>query len=177
MAHYNGCLCRCWNIGYNNKHYNRLQLSCKDSQTHPGEVHAQKKKTYFSRAFVFDGELALLFAVVDVTQLVVKQIRGRRGREPGEKNREQGGERAAHGATEPGHLREPGERNGESAFSPHWATCNGSAASARILSVCCSSDLLLLVASRASSSPSSTHAHTRRSSLNSTCRAALHCSE
>lgn len=43
--------------------------------------------TYFSRAFVFDGELALLFAVIDVAQLVVKQIRRRRS-EPGKKHRE-----------------------------------------------------------------------------------------
>lgn len=34
--------------------------------------------TYFSGAFVFDGELALFFAVADVAQLVVENIRGRR---------------------------------------------------------------------------------------------------
>lgn len=32
--------------------------------------------TYFSGAFVFDDELALLLAVIDVAQLVVKQVRG-----------------------------------------------------------------------------------------------------
>lgn len=44
--------------------------------------------TYFSRAFVFDGELALLFAVIDVAQLVIEQIRGRRRRQPSEEHRE-----------------------------------------------------------------------------------------
>jgi len=59
--------------------------------------------TYFSGAFVFDGELALLLAVIDVAQLVVEQIRGRH-RESGKKHRDQGRE-AAHRAAEPEHLK------------------------------------------------------------------------
>lgn len=76
--------------------------------------------TYFSGAFVFDGELALLFAVIDVAQLVVKQIRGRRRRrEPRKKHREQGRE-AAHPAAEPERsVWKPLERSGESSFKQH----------------------------------------------------------
>lgn len=73
--------------------------------------------TYFSRAFVFDGELALLLAVIDVAQLVVKQIGGRRG-EPSEEHREQGRE-AAHRAAEPEHLKLSRETSGESSFNQH----------------------------------------------------------
>lgn len=77
-----------------------------------GQIHARfaafrpklrtPRRTYFSGAFVLDGELALLLAVIDVAQLVVKLIRRRR-REPGQENREQGRE-AAQPAAEPEHV-------------------------------------------------------------------------
>lgn len=59
--------------------------------------------TYFSGAFVFDGELALLLAVIDVAELVVEQVRGRRQRrrQTGEQHREQS-RGAAHPATRDG---------------------------------------------------------------------------
>lgn len=34
------------------------------------------RPTYFRRAFVFDGKLALPLAVIDVAELVVEQVRG-----------------------------------------------------------------------------------------------------
>lgn len=98
--------------------------------------------TYFSGAFVFDGELALLFAVIDVAQLVVKQVRGRRRREPSDKHREQG-RQAAHPAAEPEHLK-AWRRGAESraSSSTELPVCGGAvgadaaaaAASARVLS-------------------------------------------
>lgn len=42
--------------------------------------------TYFGGAFVFDGHLALLFAVIDVAQLVVEEIRRRRRCEQNERD-------------------------------------------------------------------------------------------
>lgn len=77
------------------------EASCGGRQHNSGNV------TYFSGAFVFDDELALLFAVIDVAQLVVKQVRGGRGgrrHNPGQKHREEG-RQPAHPAAEPEHVK------------------------------------------------------------------------
>lgn len=69
--------------------------------------HNSGNVTYFSGAFVFDDELALLFAVIDVAQLVVKQVRGGGGgrrHNPGQKHREEG-RQPAHPAAEPEHVK------------------------------------------------------------------------
>lgn len=81
-------------------------------------IEQQTGITYFSGAFVFDGELTLLFAVIDVAQLVIKEIRGRH-REPSEKHREQGRE-ATHPSAEPEHLKPWRE---EERRVPLWRCC------------------------------------------------------
>lgn len=107
--------------------------------------------TYFSGALVFDAQLALPLAVIDVTQLVVEQVRRRR-RESGEKHRGEGRE-GAHSAAEPQHLEAGKGGSGESVElrAAPGSLCGGAAAaaaSARVLSAAA----LLLVASHASSS-------------------------
>lgn len=70
-----------------------------------GWRHSGDNVTYFSGAFVFDDELALLLAVIDVAQLVVKQVRGGGGgrrHDPGQKHRDEG-RQPAHPAAEPEH--------------------------------------------------------------------------
>lgn len=58
--------------------------------------------TYFCGAFVFDGDQALLFAVIDVAQLVVKQI-GKCSRRSQQHQWDESGE-TAHPAAELKHL-------------------------------------------------------------------------
>lgn len=114
--------------------------------------------TYFRRAFVCDGELTLLLAVVDVAQLVVEQIRGRRRRrreEPREKHREQGRE-TAHPAAEPERLEVGGRgdqeerRRRRGALSPFvvWMLLRVPSAPP-------------ICATLTASSPAHTHAHSR----------------
>lgn len=136
--------------------------------------------TYFSGAFVFDGELALLFAVIDVAQLVVKQIRGR-CREPGKKHREEG-RQAVHPAAEPEHLK-PWRRGAESRAStstelPLWRRCWCGCCCCCCLSPgpVCSADLPLLVASRASSSSSSSRTSCSPQTHTQNLQSSLHCS-
>lgn len=126
-------------------------------------------ETYLSGAFVFDGELALLLAVIDVAELVVEQVRGRRERrrQTGEQHREQS-RGAAHPAARAGrewmgrgeeHKKRRGkERRAERAFlqrrDPFVLLLLLSPAPV------CLGDALLPLASRASSSSTSS-LHTR----------------
>lgn len=57
--------------------------------------------TYFSGFFVFDGDLALVLAVADVSQLVIKQIRCCHRHRHEQQRKERGN--AAHCASEPCH--------------------------------------------------------------------------